>query len=81
MFYTYIIKSKKNGHKYTGSTNNLRKRFLQAMYTKNRGPFFLIYYEACLNNDNARARESYLKSGIGKRYINSRFKHPLSLTG
>jgi len=27
-----------------------------------------LYYEGCLHEDDARAREKYLKSGMGKRY-------------
>lgn len=41
----------------------------------------LIYYEACLNEYDATSREQYLKSGLGKRYIKSRLKRFLSLTG
>ena len=86
MHYTYIIKSKKNGMIYTGYTNNLRKRLWQhnngkSLYTKYRGPFELIYYEACKNEDDARSRELFLKSGMGKRYIANRLKRFLSLTG
>jgi len=86
MFYTYIIKSEKDSKYYTGSTNDLRKRFNEhnagkVTSTKNRGPFLLIYYEACLNEQDARSREKYLKSGMGKRYIRNRLKRFLSLTG
>lgn len=41
----------------------------------------LIYYEACSDEQDARSREKYLKSGPGKRYINNRLKRFLSLTG
>lgn len=86
MFYTYIIQSKKDKKWYTGSANDLRKRFKEhnsnRIYsTKGRGPFELIYYEACLNEQDARAREKYLKSGMGKRYLKNRLKRFLSLTG
>ena len=79
MFYTYIIKSKKDDKWYTGSTNDLRKRLKQhdenrSTYTKGRGPWDLIYYEACLNEDDARSREKYLKSGMGRRYLKNRLK-------
>lgn len=71
---------------YTGFTNNLRKRFEEhnsskAPSTKNRGPFKLIYYEACLDEQDARSREKYLKSGMGKRYLKNRLKRFLFLTG
>jgi len=42
--------------------------------TTKRRPFKLIYYEACINEDDARTRETYLKSGMGKRYIRNRLK-------
>lgn len=85
MNYTYIIKSEKNGSFYTGSTNNLRKRFIQhnngeSSYTKANIPYKLVYYEACINEQDARSREKYLKSGMGKRYIKNRIKRFLSLT-
>lgn len=79
MFYTYVLQSIKSGNLYTGSTNDLRKRFSQhntgqSKYTKNRGPYKLIYYEACLNEQDARSRETFLKTGMGKRYIKNRLK-------
>ena len=86
MFYTYILKSEKNGRFYTGYTNNLRKRLIQhnegkSIYTKRDRPYLLVYYEACLNEDDARSREIYLKSGMGKRFVKNRIKRFLSLTG
>jgi putative endonuclease len=86
MFYTYVIRSKKNALWYTGYTNNLRKRLWQhnngkSSYTKGRGPFDLIYYEACRDEIDGRSRELYLKSGMGKRYLKNRLKRFLSLTG
>lgn len=86
MFYTYILRSKKNGGMYTGYTNDLRKRFKEhnenkSRYTNKKGPYDLIYYEACLNQDDARSRELYLKSGKGKRYLKSRLKRFLFRTG
>ena len=86
MFYTYVLKSEKGGRLYTGSTNDLRKRFKEhnsgkSVYTAKRGPYKLIYYEACSSEGDARTREKYLKTGMGKRYIQNRLKRYLSLTG
>lgn len=86
MFYTYILKSKKNGKLYTGYTGDLRKRLSEHTkgdfgYTKGRGPFELIYYEACIEQIDARSRELYLKSGKGKRYLKTRLKRFLFRTG
>jgi putative endonuclease len=80
------LQSMKNNNWYTGSTNNLRKRFNQhqenkSTYTKGRGPFKLIYYEASLREEDTRARERYLKSGMGKKYLKNRLKRSLFLTG
>lgn len=84
-YYVYLLQSLKSKKWYTGFTNNLRKRFDehqdgQSKYTKNRGPFKLIYYEACINKLDAAAREKYLKSGMGRRYLKNRNKRFLSLT-
>lgn len=86
MYYTYVIQSQKSKYWYTGSTNDLRKRLSQhnkgeSTWTKDRAPWDLIYYEACLNKEDARSREKYLKSGTGKRYLKNRLKRFLSLTG
>jgi len=85
MFYTYVLQSKKDSYWYTGHTNYLRKRLSQhnngeVVSTKGRGPFILIYYEACLNEGDAIAREKYLKSGMGKRFLKNRLKRFLSFT-
>ena len=86
MWYVYILQSSRDQKWYTGFTQDLRKRFTQHMegkstWTKGRGPFTIIYYEACLNEHDARSRELYLKSGYGKRYLKNRLKRFLSLTG
>lgn len=85
-FYVYILKSTADEKWYTGCTNDLRKRFNQhqkgqVTSTKKRLPVELIYYEMCLNQEDAYNREKYLKSGMGKRYIKNRLKGSLSLTG
>ncbi len=79
MFYTYVLLSQKDGNYYTGCTNNLKRRFEehnngQVHSTKFRTPFKIIYYEACLNKEDAFRRERYLKSGKGKLYLKNRLK-------
>lgn len=86
MFYTYVLQSNKNYTLYTGSTKDLRKRLkqhnnLESSFTKKHAPYILIYYEACINENDAKSRELFLKSGMGKRYIKNRIKRFLSLTG
>ena len=79
MQYVYVLKSKKNNKNYVGYTKNLKLRFEQhnkglVSSTKDRKPLSLIYYEACINQQDATKREKYLKTIYGKRYIKSRLK-------
>ena len=83
MFYTYILKSKRGKQFYTGYTDDLKERLKlhnagKVMSTKNRLPVELVYYEACLNQQDATHREKYLKTAWGKRFIKTRLKHYLS---
>ena len=86
MFYVYVIQSEKNGWRYVGFTDDLRKRFKKhnsnrVNSTKGRCPFRVIYYEACIDKFDAIAREKYLKSGMGKRYLKNRLKRFLISNG
>jgi len=86
MQYVYVIRSKKDKKWYTGCAKDVRKRFNEhnegkVVSTKGRGPFELIYYEASVSKEDAFAREKYLKTGMGKRYLKNRLKRFLSLTG
>lgn len=82
-FCTYVLKREKTGTFYTGVTDNLKERLEQhakgkVYYTKNRLPVRLVYFEACLNKDDAYRRERYLKTGMGKRYIKNRIRGGLT---
>jgi len=82
-YYIYVLQSLKDYNWYTGYTNNLKKRLKEHndgknISTKNRRPFKLIYFEGCLNEEDAKAREKYLKSGMGKRYLKNRLKRYLN---
>ncbi len=79
MFYTYVLRSLKNASLYTGYTNDLRARVHEhnsglSEYTKKYLPYELIYYESCLDEGDARAREKQLKTGLGKRYLKLRLR-------
>lgn len=82
-FYTYILLSEKDGNKYTGCTSDLPLRFEdhnkgKVPSTKHRRPLKLIYFEACLNKEDAFKREKYLKTHYGKMYLGNRLKSYLS---
>ena len=85
-YYVYILCGKKDSKWYIGFTRDLRKRFKEhtqgkSIYTKGRGPFELIYYEAYRNNEDARSREKQIKSGQGRAYLKQRMKRFLTLSG
>jgi len=74
MYYVYILKSLKNNKLYKGFTNDLKRRVYEhnignSVYTKNNGPWKLIYYEAFYSEKDARIEEAFLKSGKGKERI------------
>lgn len=78
-WYVYLLRSKQKRKWYTGSTYDLRKRIAQHneginRSTKSGAPWELLYYEFSLNQKDARAREKYLKSGMGKRYLKNRLR-------
>lgn len=77
MYFTYVLKSKKDGNLYTGWSDNLEKRVKAhnqglVVATKNRIPLILIYYEACLSKEKAIEREKQLKTGFGRAYLKRR---------
>ena len=79
MYYVYILQSLKDENWYTGYSDDLKRRLEEHnkglnYSTRKRRPFKLIYYEACLNEDDAKMRETYLKTGMGKRYVKNRLK-------
>ena len=83
MYYAYVPQSTKDGNLYTGFTENLKLRFEQhnkglVESIKDRRPFELIYYEACLNQNDAVRREKYLKTFHGKMFLRRRLKSYLT---
>lgn len=77
MFYTYVLKSKRDNLLYIGHTDNLKNRYKKhneglVESTKNRRPLELIYYEACLDIYKAIKREKYFKTGFGRRFLKER---------
>jgi len=78
MWYAYVLQNKVKQW-YIGSTKNLQKRILAHNSLKNKStkygvPWKIIYCELGLNKEDARAREKYLKSGMGRRYLKNRLK-------
>ena len=81
-FSVYVIKSTRTGKLYTGQTQQLEKRLLQhndgsSPYTKNRGPWVLIYEESFATRAEAMAREKFLKTGKGHEFLKTKIGHSL----
>lgn len=78
-YYNYVIQSTKNGSLYVGYTTNLRQRLKEhnqglIKSTRPYKPWKLIYYEACLDEEDAKRRELYLKTSQGQRLLKRRLK-------
>jgi putative endonuclease len=74
MYYVYAISSLERNYIYVGLTNNIDRRFIEHNSGKNKttkpySPFVLIYVEECSTRIEARIKEKYFKSGIGKEKL------------
>ena len=78
-FYVYVLECS-DEFWYTGYTKDLKNRLNEhlngkVVSTKNRRPIKLIYFEGCINQQDATHREKYLKTTYGKRYIKNRLRN------
>ena len=82
-YYTYVLYSQKDCKLYYGYTENLKSRIEQhdegkVQSTKYRRPLKLIYFEGCLNKNDAVRREKYFKTYYGKMYLKKRLLNSYS---
>ncbi|MDP4000865.1 MAG: GIY-YIG nuclease family protein [bacterium] len=74
MYYVYVLKNPK-GVLYKGSTSDLNKRLDEHLsskyksFTRNRGPWELIYTEEYKSRKEAEKREKFFKSGKGRSFL------------
>jgi putative endonuclease len=76
MYYVYAISSRTRKYIYVGMTNDLECRLSEHNQgynktTKAYRPFKLIYFEKFGKRIDARRKEKYLKSGIGREFLKS----------
>ena len=76
MSYVYAIQSLKDGRIYVGMSKDVNMRILQhnkglTFSTKGFRPWKLIYTESFPDRIDARKKEKYLKSGVGKEFLKS----------
>lgn len=76
-YYTYAMYDNKKDKFYIGYTANLKKRVSQHQShsghtSKRLRNLVLVYYEACVSEEDARKRERKLKTGFGRGYLRRR---------
>jgi putative endonuclease len=75
MTFVYVLRSLKNKKRYIGSTRlKPEERLRQHHYGSNQwtsqnGPFELIHSEQFATYSEARKREFFLKSGVGRKFL------------
>ena len=73
-YFVYAIKSLEKNYINVGMTDNPNRRLQQhnsgkGKATKPFAPFRMIYLEKVGIREQARKREKYLKSGVGKEFL------------
>ncbi len=82
-FYIYTLFSRKDHKLYTGFTTDLKDRLSrhargEVASISNRRPLKLIHYEYFTNENDAKAREVFLKSGFGRNNLKKALQRTLS---
>jgi len=84
MYFIYILENQNDKSWYIGFTSNLKRRVFEhqngkgGRTTKLKSGWELIYSENYINENAARGRELFLKSGAGRRYIKKQLAHYLN---
>ena len=79
MHFIYVLQSQKDLRTYVGYTDNIERRLKQhnsgcVTSTRHRKPLRLIYLEKFVSKQEAKKRELWWKSGIGRRKLKEFFK-------
>ena len=80
MFCVYILKSINYRKSYVGCTDNVSRRLREhnsgkMAFTKRYMPWKMLSVEKFKSLSKARKRESYFKSGGGRRYLKKLFNN------
>jgi putative endonuclease len=76
----YVLQSITHKNRYVGQTDNVEKRFLEhnqgkCRYTSGRRPCKLLKVEGYNTRQEAMKREKFLKSGQGRKFLDSLYKN------
>jgi putative endonuclease len=74
MFFVYLLYSERLNKRYVGSSKDIENRLSEhnkgkSNFTKTGIPWKLIYNESYLTFSEARKREVFLKSGVGRKFL------------
>lgn len=83
-YYVYTLLSLRGNKFYTGFTTNLKDRLSrhargEVRSTANRRPLKLIHYEYFVNEEDAKSREVFLKSGFGRSNLKKALQRTLKI--
>ncbi|MBI5357374.1 GIY-YIG nuclease family protein [Candidatus Saccharibacteria bacterium] len=75
MFKVYVL-TNQSGTRYVGQTKDIDKRIVahntnMSRYTKNKGPWKLVYSEDFETRSEAMKREKYFKTGKGRELLDN----------
>ena len=79
-FWVYVLISESTGKRYTGQTDDLDRRLtehngasinLRRYTSRDAGPWKLVHSELYPSRAEAMRREKWLKSGIGREWLNA----------
>ncbi|MBI4419072.1 MAG: GIY-YIG nuclease family protein [Ignavibacteriales bacterium] len=78
MPFVYVLWSHKLRKRYIGSTRDLAGRLSehnsgQSHFTRGGRPWILIHSESCGSVAEARKREHFLKSGLGRQWLDQQY--------
>ena len=73
-YFIYVLKSQVDGRLYKGLTNNIERRIYEhnngnTKSTRSYRPWKLVHKESFDSRAEAREKEKYLKSGIGREFL------------
>jgi putative endonuclease len=73
-WFVYALRSIRDDNLYIGISRNPEKRVSshnkgKTESTRNRRPFILVYEESCGSLAEAREKEKYYKSGVGREHL------------
>jgi len=73
-YYSYVLRSLKNGILYKGSTQDLEKRIAThnkglVQYSSRHIPWELVLFEEFKTRSEALHREKWYKTGVGREWI------------